>query len=103
MHFSGPWRGVAAIFDCNSSNPLQAQQTKSSNVVTAEKIQKRKNEGAEPPPGLSRRATDNDLRGMKIKDDDSEAAWEEWEKASSSFGQLDGNEPTEPQPLDPGR
>lgn len=52
---------------------------------------------------MSRRATDNDLRGMKIKDDDSEAAWEEWEKASSSFGQLDGNEPTEPQPLDPGR
>lgn len=72
-------------------------------MVTAEKIQKRKEAGAEPPPGLARRATDNDLRGMKIKDDDSDAAWEEWEKASSNFGQLDGSEPTEPQPLKPER
>lgn len=65
------------------------------------KIQKRKEEGAEPPPGLARRATDNDLRGMKVLDDDSEANWAAWQEASSGFGALPDEQNTKPMPLNP--
>lgn len=45
-------------------------------------IQIRKPQTDETPAhGLARRATDHDLRGMKINEDDSEAAWAEFEDA----------------------
>ena len=34
-----------------------------------------------PGNGLARRATDRDLRGMKVNEDDSEQAWAEFEDA----------------------
>lgn len=49
-----------------------------------------------PANGFARRATDRDLRGMKVNEDDSEQAWADFEKAL--------NEPAEPEiaPTQPG-
>ena len=47
------------------------------------------------PTGLARRATDRDLRGMKVLEDDSDSAWTEFEKALSEEAASD-LPPTQP-------
>ena len=47
-----------------------------------DKFQPRKpQEDAGPVHGLARRATDRDLRGMNVNEDDSEQAWADFEDA----------------------
>jgi hypothetical protein len=62
-----------------------------------DKFQPRKPQTDETPAnGLARRATDRDLRGMNINEDDSEQAWADFEEAL--------NQPDEPKiaPTQPG-
>lgn len=51
------------------------------------------------PHGLARRATDQELRGMNVLEDNSELAWDEFEKALN-----DSADPDSPltQPGEPG-
>lgn len=45
-------------------------------------FQKRKEEDPDQPrAGLARRATDNALRGMQVKEDNSDGGWSDWEAA----------------------
>ena len=46
-----------------------------------DKFQARKSQPDGPPSTLARRATDRDLRGMNINEDDSEQAWAEFDEA----------------------
>jgi hypothetical protein len=71
-------------------------------------FKQRRDEYGDPPPGLARRATDTVLRGMKVKMDDSAAAWDDWEEANSKFDELQGEDAaaddatdTQPAPLMP--
>lgn len=62
-----------------------------------EHVDRRKSSGPQPG-GMARRATDQDLRGMQIDVDDSDAAWTDWEEASSQWDAL--GEDTAPTALD---
>ncbi|MFM6992195.1 MAG: hypothetical protein ACKOWD_13130 [Rhodoferax sp.] len=77
-------------------------------------IQKRKQEDpSQAKPGLARRATDTTLKGMQVKEDDSDGSWADWEAAvqqaesdpapdtGDSLPGGDGPD-TKPIPLDPG-
>jgi hypothetical protein len=57
----------------------------------------RRRGAVQQPAGLARRATDQDLRGMQIEVDNSEAAWSDWEAASSKWDDLGAD--TEPSQL----
>lgn len=47
---------------------------------------------------LARRATDTQLRGLQVQDEDSDLAWEEWQAA---LKRQDGDSaPTQPSPLE---